>query len=769
MKRTLISRFRYLATLWLAGTVALACATWICFQLGLNPAATSFVYLIVIVLLSLMDSFISSALFSIIAVACLNFFFVEPLYAFHVATASDVAMLAAFLITSLVVTGLVRRIQRLAGIHVEQAQLLNLTHDSVLIRDMDDVITYWNRGAEDLYGWKSEQAVGRIAHQLLQTVFPAPLEQITETFLRDGRWEGELLHIKSDGTKVSVASRWSLQRDESGRPLRTLETNDDLTVRKRAESALRRTQDTYLAEAQQLSQTGSFGWNLSSGRIFWSEETFRIFGFDPLSVPTIELVLQRVHPDDLAVTRQVIDRAARDRQDFDFEHRLLMPDGSVKHLRVVAHPVKDEPDDLQFMGAIMDVTARKSAEEAMRDSEQRYRHLFHHMPIAMFQLDARELSKLFRELRAQGVTDVTGLRAYLGRNPDFLHRAMEALVVNEVNDRSVQMFGGRDASELAGSLTRYWRVSPEAFQRGLETRFRGERIFQEETKVATLDGRVIDVLCTSARLGRADELEISLVSFIDITERARAQAALQQLQANFAHASRISMLGELTALVAHEVNQPLAAVVTNGEAALRWLNRSEPDLAEARESIRSIVDDGQRAGDIIARIRAMAGGRVPKQTALSLHDIIEESMMFLRHEFQSKEVAVSLDLAPALPPVLGDRIQLQQVVVNLGINAVQAMAHAAKGRRQLAIRTMLTGQNTLRCTLEDSGPGIKSDHLTQLFERFFTTNDGGMGMGLPISRSIIEAHGGQIQADNESAFGGARFSFTLPAAADPAG
>jgi K+-sensing histidine kinase KdpD len=177
MKRTLISRFRYLAPLWLAGTVALACATWICFQLGLNPAATSFVYLIVIVLLSLMDSFISSAVFSVFAVACLNFFFVEPLYVFQVASASDLAMLAAFLITSLVVTGLVRRIQRLARTRGEQAQLLNLTHDSVLIRDMSDVITYWNRGAEDLYGWKSEQAVGRIAHQLLQTVFPAPLEQ----------------------------------------------------------------------------------------------------------------------------------------------------------------------------------------------------------------------------------------------------------------------------------------------------------------------------------------------------------------------------------------------------------------------------------------------------------------------------------------------------------------------------------------------------------------------------------------------------------------
>ena len=160
MKRTLISRFRYLAALWLAGTVALACATWICFQLGLNPAATSFVYLIVIVLLSLMDSFISSALFSVIAVACLNFFFVEPLYVFHVAAASDLAMLTAFLITSLVVTGLVRRIQRLARTHGEQAQLLNLTHDSVLIRDMNDVITYWNRGRRGPL-WLEKRTRGR--------------------------------------------------------------------------------------------------------------------------------------------------------------------------------------------------------------------------------------------------------------------------------------------------------------------------------------------------------------------------------------------------------------------------------------------------------------------------------------------------------------------------------------------------------------------------------------------------------------------------------
>ena len=278
MKRALIGRFRFLAALWVVGTIALALATWACFQLGLNSATTAFVYLIVIVLLSLMDSFISSAVFSVIAIGCLNSFFVEPLYTFQVADARDLTTLVAFLITALAVAGLARRVRRLGEAHGEQARLLDLTRDPVLVRDMNDAITYWNRGAEELYGWKSEEAVGKVAHQLLQTVFSAPLEQIKETLVRAGRWEGELLHTKRDGTRVSVPSRWSLQRDDGGRPIGTLETDNDITERKRAEDALRRTQETYLAEAQQPSHTGSVGWNVSSGEIFWSEESFRIFG-----------------------------------------------------------------------------------------------------------------------------------------------------------------------------------------------------------------------------------------------------------------------------------------------------------------------------------------------------------------------------------------------------------------------------------------------------------------------------------------------------------
>ena len=631
---------------------------------------------------------------------------------------------------------------------------------SVLVRDPHDVITFWNRGAEELYGWSSEEALGKVTHALLQTILPVPLAEITATLHGTGRWEGELVHTRRDGTQLHVASRWSLQRDDHGRPIGTLETNNDITDRRRAADELRRAQETYLAEAQQLSHTGSFGWSIASGEIFWSRESFRIFGYDPGVRPTIERVMQRVHPDDRDLVQQVIDRAVTERQDFDFEHRLLMPDGAVKHLHVVAHVAREQPDKLQFMGAIMDITVRRKAEEALRHSEQRYRHLFHYMPIALWQLDARGLLALFEELRAERVTD---LSAYLDQHPDFLRRAMDAFVVDEVNERAVMMLGARDAAELAGSVARWWRESPDTFRRALEARFRGDPTFEEETRIMTLDGRIINVLFTAARPGSFGDLGISLVGLIDITARIRAQERLERVQAEFAHAARISMLGELTASIAHELNQPLAAVKTSGEAALRWLDRSEPNVTKARELMRRIIDDAGRAADIVARTRAMAVRRSTQATALSLHGVIEESVIFLRHELHSKGVVLSLDLAPALPRVTGDRTQLQQVVVNLAINAVQAMAQSGAPRRALLIETGLSDAGTVRCTFQDSGPGIEPQHLDHLFDSFFTTKNAGMGMGLSISRSIIEAHDGRIRADNESALGGARFSFELPA------
>ena len=884
LTRARFGRIGSTAVLWLAGGIGLTVITSACFRLALNSATTALVYLIFIVPLSLMDSFIASAVFSVMAVGCLDFFFIKPLYSFDVTDGQDLITLFAFLITSLAITGLVRRLRRLEDAHREQTRLLDITPDSILVRDLDGIITYWNCGSQEIYGWTREEAIGKDSHRLLQTIFPAPLEQITEILFSTGRWEGELLHSTRDGKQVSVASRWSLRSDGDGRPIGTLETNNDITKRKRAEDALRRAQETYLAEAQQLSHTGSFRWDVSSGEIFWSEETYRIYEYDTKATPSVRMCMQRVYPDDVLRLRQVVDRAMKDRKNFDIEFRLVMPNGSIKDVSVICHVIDDE-GKIQLRGALMDVTARKRAEErtrlveielratldtipvivwtalpnggndfhnerllaytklspeqlqgdgwtamfhpddapahmaawraaatagipfefesrlrrfdgeyrwflaravplcdqagnvikwygtnidiedrkqserALQASEQRYRHLFHNMPVALWQLDERGLLGLFEELRRQRVTDFP---RYLDQRPDFLRRAMEELIVEEVNHRTIQSFGGHDAREFAGSVARYWQESPDTFRRFLEARFRDDATFEEETKMVTLDGRVIDVLFSTARPGPGGDFGIGLAGCIDITDRVRALERLQQVQAEFAHAARISLLGELVASIAHEVNQPLASVATGGAAALRWLERSEPDVAKARGLVRRIVDDSHRAGDIITRIRAMAMGRASQQTKVSLNDVIKESMTLLRHECKSNGVNVSLDLEKQLGPVKGDRVQLQQVVVNLAMNAIHAVAHEALAQRELLIRTRLSESKNLCCTFEDSGPGIAPDHLEHLFASFFTTKDTGMGMGLSLARSIIEAHGGHIRVDNKSVLGGARFSFELP-------
>ena len=361
--------------------------------------------------------------------------------------------------------------------------------------------------------------------------------------------------------------------------------------------------EAFLTEGQRIGHTGSWSWNLSTGKVFWSAEHGRIFGYDRTSEqePDFQLFLARVHPEDRAFVQQRLETATRNNTGFAFDFRIVLPSGTVKHVHGVGRPSATESGDIhEYIGTTIDVSERKRNEDALRGA-----------------------------------------------------------------------------------------------------------------------------------------------------------------QADLEHFARLTTIGELATSIAHEVNQPLAAIVTNGETSLRWLARPQPDIEKVRELAKHVVADARRASEIIGRIRAMATRRAPQQALLSFDDVIEESMVFLRHEFQSKGISVALDLAPELPQVVGDRTQIQQVIVNLAINAVQAMAQS--GDRNILIRTMLSDPGTIRCMVEDSGPGIDPTHLPLLFDSFFTTKDTGMGMGLPISQSIIENHGGHIRADNDSSLGGARFSFALPA------
>lgn len=381
--------------------------------------------------------------------------------------------LAAIAITAL----LAARNQRAVAVLREQASLLDLTHDTVFVRNAGDVITYWNRAATDLYGWHSREAVGKHASTLLQTVFPAPYESIMADLDRDGRWEGELVHTCRDGRQVVVSTRWALQRDSHGRPASVLETNNDITA-----------------------------------------------------------------------------------------------------------------------------------------------------------------------------------------------------------------------------------------QRGIEDK-------------------------------------------------------LHRTRTELAHVSRVATMGELTASIAHEVNQPLAAVVANGDAGLRWLGRPTPDLGETKKSIEAVVRNAQRASDVVRRMRALSRKSEPVRAPVDLSALARETMPLVDRELRSQGIGLSVDLPDGLPAVEGDRVQLQQVLLNLLVNAIQAMAAVPADQRSLSVRAerAVGGEegDVVALTVDDTGGGIAEGDLSRLFDAFFTTKGDGMGMGLSISRSIVEAHGGRIAAVNRPG-GGASFRISLP-------
>jgi signal transduction histidine kinase len=486
--------------------------------------------------------------------------------------------------------------------------------------------------------------------------------------------------------------------------------------------------EMHLAQAQRLSQTGSYIWKPDQQERYWTDEVYRIFEIDPTPGPDLlERAFERVHPDERQYIRRVIGLQARGEVSADETFRLLLPDGSTKFVHLTSHALRGSGGELEIVGAVSDITKIKATEDALRENEQRFRDY------------AETASDWFWEI-----------------GPDYFTRQ----VGNPVDSDSVERIGKAcwdDALDVRTEPEK-WRV----FRECLDAR----KPFRDFVYSSTSGERSQIYVKISGKPVFGPDLEFRGYrgTGTDVTAIFRAEdveRSLRTVQAEFAHVSRITTLGQLTASIAHEIAQPIAAARNNARAALNFLSNREPDLGEVKEALGCIVGDTDRAGSIIDRIRVHIRKAPPQNDRFDLNSAINEMILLARSAITKNGVVMKTPLMEGLVSVEGDRIQLQQVVLNLILNAVEAMELAPERPHELSISTEQKENKHILVAVRDSGPGINPEKLGQIFEAFYTTKSSGMGMGLAICRSIIDAHGGRLWVEPNRPQG-AVFCFILP-------
>jgi PAS domain S-box-containing protein len=506
----------------------------------------------------------------------------------------------------------------------------------------------------------------------------------------------------------------------------------DLSEQKRAEEALRRSEN-YLAEAQRLTHTGSWASDGTSREaLHWSEEMFRIFGFDPQQgLPMRDQWLQRIHPEDRdRLKQQASDRMFLQKVHADVEYRIVLPDGTVKHILGLAHPVFNSNRELvEVVGTAVDITEQKRAEEALKRSETYLAQAQRVAHIGSWVFDTVRMKPLYLSeewYRLQNFDPRDGM-------PTWQQRLQR---IHPEDRARYEAAFNRAISEKSDLDAEFRIVLPHSNARYI--RSLGHSVLDPSGQVTQLMGVLMDV--TESR--QAEE------------ERER----LRQELAHLAHLNRVSTMGELTASLAHEINQPIGAAVTNAQACLRFLNRGQPDVPEAREAALEMVRDATRAADIIDRVRSLYRKGSAHQEMVDVNEVIREMVVMLHKEANLYSVDMHTELCENLPNVVADRVQLQQVLMNLMMNGIEAMRDAGG---ELSIKSQLTEDGQLLISVSDTGVGLPTGKDTEIFTAFFTTKSQGTGLGLAITRSIVESHGGRVWATANSGLG-ATFQFTLP-------
>ena len=491
---------------------------------------------------------------------------------------------------------------------VRKAAIVDSALDCIVTIDHEGCITELNPAAEHTFGYRRDQVLGK---HLADVIIPPSLRmkhrQGFARYLATGETRVlgrriEMTAVRADGSEFPV--ELAITRIPLEGPPSFTGYLRDITERRQAEQELRRS-EAFLAEAQHLSRIGSFSWRVATDEITWSEQLYRIFQIERDAPVTFELIGARIHPEDLSIFQEHIERSRRDHSDVELEFRLQMPDGAVKYVHVAAH-LRGDHDQLEYIGAVQDVTERRTSE-----------------------------------------------------------------------------------------------------------------------------------------------------------------AALSKARSELSQVARVTSLGVLTASIAHEVNQPLSGIVTNASTCLRMLAADPPNVDGARETARRTIRDGNRASDVICRLRSLYGKKDPTIESVDLNEAAGEVLALSLSELQRNRVIVHQELADGLPPVAGDRVQLQQVILNLLRNASDAMSTVEDRPRQLLIRTQPDGDDRVRLTVQDAGVGFAPQAADRLFESFYTTKNDGMGIGLSVSRSIIESHHGRLWATPNNG-PGATFSFSVPHASEGA-